>query len=158
MGVLRRRGIVAPADRTRAGHRLYAPDTVARLAQVRTLRELGLGLADSPTVEQVRAWVEPAELSPDPDVRAAVRRLGEDCAAGLPDEAPAPPRPDVIAVVRDLVGPAVARGIPGGTPTLASPPHGRAAGGAFPGVMSAGGRPCWRCASCRPRLPAGRRR
>ncbi|MFF5899680.1 MerR family transcriptional regulator [Streptomyces argenteolus] len=202
------RGIVEPADRTHAGYRLYAPDTVARLALVRTLRELGLGLAvirrvvdqertlgevaaehaaaldaqisilrlrravltaaatreptpeemermhqlatlseaerrrliddfldsvfeglprashyaaarrsmtpelpDSPTDEQVGAWVELAELSLDPDFRAGVRRLTEDHAAGLPDDAPMPPRPDLIALVRDLVRPAVARGI-----------------------------------------------
>ncbi|MEU9171694.1 MerR family transcriptional regulator [Streptomyces sp. NPDC048420] len=37
-------GIVTPADRTHAGHRRYAPGAVARLAFVRTLRELGLGL------------------------------------------------------------------------------------------------------------------
>ncbi|MGA4845309.1 MerR family transcriptional regulator [Streptomyces sp. G5(2025)] len=202
------RGIVEPADRTHAGYRLYALDTVARLALVRTLRELGLGLAmirrvvdqeltlsevaaehaaaldaqisilrlrrvvlaaaatreptpeemqlmhqlatlseterrrlvddflnsvfeglhrgsyhaaarrsmtpelpDSATDEQVRAWVELAELSMDPDFRATERRLAEDHAADLPDDAPAPPRPDMIAMVRDLVGPAVARGI-----------------------------------------------
>lgn len=39
------RGMVAPADRTAAGYRRYAPDAVARLALIRTLRELGLGLA-----------------------------------------------------------------------------------------------------------------
>lgn len=38
------RGIVVPTDRTAAGHRRYGPDAVARLALVRTLRELGLGL------------------------------------------------------------------------------------------------------------------
>lgn len=38
------RGIVAPAHRTPAGYRRYGPDAVARLALVRTLRELGLGL------------------------------------------------------------------------------------------------------------------
>ncbi|MFF7559982.1 MerR family transcriptional regulator [Streptomyces pseudovenezuelae] len=37
-------GIVTPADRTRAGHRRYGPEAVTRLAFVRTLRELGLGL------------------------------------------------------------------------------------------------------------------
>ncbi|MQY34615.1 hypothetical protein SRB17_25850 [Streptomyces sp. RB17] len=201
------RGIVAPADRTHAGYRRYAPAAVARLALVRTLRELGLGLdviqrvvdqeltlgevaaehaaaldvqisilrlrravltaaarreptpeemelmhqlatlsaaerrrlvddfldsvfeglhsgshaaarrsmtpelPDDPTDEQVRAWVELAELSLDPDFRATVRRLAEDHAAALPDSAPTPPRPDVIAVARDLVGPAVACGI-----------------------------------------------
>ncbi|MFE2064401.1 MerR family transcriptional regulator [Streptomyces sp. NPDC059467] len=202
------RGIVEPAGRTHTGYRLYAPDTVARLALVRTLRELGLGLPmirqvvdqeltlsevaaehaaaldaqisilrlrrvvltaaakrestpeemelmhqlaklseaerrrliddflnsvfegphrgsyyaaarrsmtpelpDSPTDEQIRAWVELAELSLDPDFRANVRRLAEDHAAALPDDAPTPPRPDMIAIVRDLAGPAVARGI-----------------------------------------------
>ncbi|MGW0883075.1 MerR family transcriptional regulator [Streptomyces sp. NPDC002671] len=202
------RGIVAPADRTHAGYRRYSPDAVARLALVRTLRELGLGLSmirrvvdqeltlsevaaehaaaldvqisvlrlrravltaaagreptpeemelmhqlatlsaaerrrlidgfldtvfeglhcgsrhaaarrsmtpelpDSPTDEQVRAWVELAELSLDPDFRASVRRLVEDHAADLPDSATTPPRPDLVAVARDLVGPAVACGI-----------------------------------------------
>jgi DNA-binding transcriptional MerR regulator len=38
------RGIVTPADRTPAGYRRYGPEAVARLALVRTLRELGLGL------------------------------------------------------------------------------------------------------------------
>jgi DNA-binding transcriptional MerR regulator len=38
-------GIVTPADRTPAGYRRYGTEAVARLAFVRTLRELGLGLA-----------------------------------------------------------------------------------------------------------------
>ncbi|MEH0575810.1 MULTISPECIES: MerR family transcriptional regulator [Streptomyces] len=38
------RGIVTPAERTPAGYRRYGPDAVTRLALVRTLRELGLGL------------------------------------------------------------------------------------------------------------------
>src|SRR5690242_6974743 len=38
------RGIVTPAERTPAGYRRYGPEAVARLALVRTLRELGLGL------------------------------------------------------------------------------------------------------------------
>ncbi|MFJ1602225.1 MerR family transcriptional regulator [Streptomyces sp. NPDC088253] len=199
------RGIVAPADRTHAGYRRYAPDAVARLALVRTLRELGLGLdmirrvvdqeltlsevaaehaaaldvqisilrlrravltaaaereptpkemelmhqlatlseaerrrliddfldsvfaglhsgshyaaarrsmtpelPDNPTDVQIRAWVELAELSLDPDFRVSVRRLAEDHVAGLPDGTPTPPRPDLVAVARDLVRPAVA--------------------------------------------------
>ncbi|MER5943511.1 MerR family transcriptional regulator [Streptomyces sp. NPDC001928] len=202
------RGIVAPADRTHAGYRRYDPDAVARLALVRTLRGLGLGLdvirrvvdqeltlgevaaehaaaldveisilrlrravltaaaqreptpeemelmhqlatlseaerrrliddfldtvfgglhtsspyaaarrsmtpelPDNPTDQQVRAWVELAELSLDPDFRASVRRLTEDHVAHLPVGSPTPPRPDTIAVARDLVGPAVACGI-----------------------------------------------
>jgi hypothetical protein len=71
-------------------------------------------LPDSPAEEQVRAWVELAELSLDPDFRAGERRLAQDHAAGLPGlpgHAPTPPRPDVAAVTRDLVAPAVACGI-----------------------------------------------
>ncbi|MEF2529772.1 hypothetical protein [Streptomyces sp. CS62] len=76
---------------------MYAPDTVARLALVRTLRELGLGLglADSPTVEQVRAWVEPAELSPRPGCprrRAAPGRRLRGRPARRSPCAPAPGR------------------------------------------------------------------
>ncbi|MEU4932859.1 MerR family transcriptional regulator [Streptomyces yokosukanensis] len=37
-------GLVVPVSRTAAGYRRYGPDAVARLALVRTLRELGLGL------------------------------------------------------------------------------------------------------------------
>jgi DNA-binding transcriptional MerR regulator len=202
------RGIVAPADRTHAGYRRYAPDAVARLALVRTLRELGVGLdtirrvvdqelslsevaaehaaaldvqisilrlrravltaaaereptpkemelmhqlatlseaerrsliddfldtvfeglrsgshhaaarrsmtpelPDNPTDDQVRAWVELAELSLDPDFRARLRRLAEDHVADLPDGTPTPPRPGMVAVARDLVRPAMTCGI-----------------------------------------------
>ncbi|MER6075216.1 MerR family transcriptional regulator [Streptomyces sp. NPDC001817] len=204
-------GIVAPADRTRAGYRRYAPDAVARLAFVRTLRELGLGLGiirrvvaqeltlsevaaehaatldvqisilrlrravltaaaqreptpkemelmhqlatlseverrcliegfldtvfegphggayydaarrtmtpelpDSPTDEQVRGWVELAELSLDPDFRASVRRLAKNHVSDLPDGAR--PRPDMVAIARDVVGEAVACGISPASP------------------------------------------
>ncbi|MFG3025574.1 MerR family transcriptional regulator [Streptomyces sp. NPDC048254] len=206
------RGIVAPAGRTPAGYRRYAPDAVARLALVRTLRELGLGLdvirrvvdqeltlgevaaehaaaldvqisvlrlrravltaaaereptpkemelmhqlatlsaaerrhmiddfldavfeglhsgshaaarrsmtpelPDNPTDDQVRAWVELAELSLDPDFRATARRLAEDHAGSLPEGAARRPRPDVVAVARDVVAPAVACGIRADSP------------------------------------------
>jgi DNA-binding transcriptional MerR regulator len=202
------RGIVMPADRTPAGYRRYAPDTVARLALVRTLRDLGLGLdairrvvdqeltlgevaaehaaaldvqisilrlrravltaaarreptpeemelmhelatlseaerrrlidgfldtvfegphggphhaaarrsmtpelPDNPTDEQTGAWVELAELSLDPDFRATVRRLVAHHAADLRDGTSRRPRPDAVAVARDLVEPAVTSGI-----------------------------------------------
>lgn len=197
------RGIMVPAQRTPAGHRRYGPDAVTRLALVRTLRELGLGLhsirrvvdreltlgdvaaehaaaldvqigilrlrravlaaaarreatpeemelmhqlarlseaerrrlvedfldtvfdgldgtgghaaarrsltpelPESPTDEQVEAWVELATLSLDPEFRAQVRHLAELHAA----DRPARPRPDVVAVARDLAGAAVAGG------------------------------------------------
>ena len=38
-------GVVPPAGRTDAGYRLYGPDALARLALVRTLRDLGIDLA-----------------------------------------------------------------------------------------------------------------
>lgn len=44
------RGIVTPTGRSPAGHRRYGADAVARLALVRTLRDLGL---DLPTIQQV---------------------------------------------------------------------------------------------------------
>jgi DNA-binding transcriptional MerR regulator len=202
------RGLVTPADRTSAGYRRYGPDAVARLALVRTLRELGLGLdairrvtdqeltlgeaaaehaaaldvqirilrlrravltvaarrgpaleemervhqlatlseterrrlvdefldvifegghgssgraavrrsmtpelPDSPTDEQVAAWVELAELSMDPGFRTGVRSLVEDHVAHLPYGAATPPRPDVVAVTRELVETAVSSGM-----------------------------------------------
>ncbi|MBN6041125.1 MerR family transcriptional regulator [Amycolatopsis sp. 195334CR] len=190
-------GIVVPACRTDAGYRRYTADAVARLALVRTLRELGFGLGvirqvadrertlgevaaehaaaldaqlhllrlrravltiaakreptteemelvhhlatlseterrrliedfldavldpelagvrrtltpelpDDPTEEQLRAWVELAELSLDPEFRAALRRLVAE------HEVSVPPRPDAVALTRELAGPAVASGI-----------------------------------------------
>ncbi|MDT0342422.1 MerR family transcriptional regulator [Streptomyces litchfieldiae] len=68
-------------------------------------------LPRSPTDEQVRAWVELAELSLDPDFRAGARRLAEDHAALMNHDVPMPPRPDVVAITRELVGAAVASGI-----------------------------------------------
>lgn len=44
------RGVVVAAGRTGGGYRLYAPDAVARVALVRTLRELGV---DLPTIARV---------------------------------------------------------------------------------------------------------
>jgi hypothetical protein len=68
-------------------------------------------LPDNPTDDQVRAWVELAELSLDPDFRSSLRRLAEDHVADLPDGTPTPPRPDMVAVARDLVRPAMTCGI-----------------------------------------------
>jgi DNA-binding transcriptional MerR regulator len=46
------RGILPPAERSDAGYRLYGPDALARLALVRTLRDLGVDLA---TIRRVLA-------------------------------------------------------------------------------------------------------
>lgn len=202
------RGIVAPAGRTPAGYRRYGPDAVSRLALVRTLRELGLGLdvirrvvdreltlgqvaadhaaaldvqigvlrlrravltaaarreptfeemelmhelallshaekhrlvddflgavfeglhagsgqaaarrsmtpelPDSPTEEQVAAWVELAELSLDTGFRASVRRMARSDEDDRPDGGTTPPRPDAVAITRDIARSAVASGI-----------------------------------------------
>ncbi|MGW1000842.1 helix-turn-helix domain-containing protein [Streptomyces sp. NPDC002520] len=205
------RGLVPPADRTHSGHRRYGSDAVARLALVRTLRELGLGveeirrvldrelplgrvarehaaaldaqiavlrlrravliaaagreatfeemermhqlatlsaaerrrliddflraaltdghepggtgptaaarrsltpeLPDDPTEQQVTAWVELAELSLDPGFRSEIRQLYDLHTATTPaGTAPAPPRPDVVALTREHVAPALSAG------------------------------------------------
>ncbi|PXY17993.1 MerR family transcriptional regulator [Prauserella flavalba] len=48
-------GLLPPTDRTHAGYRLYDAKALARLELVRTLRELGIGLAD---VDKVLARAE----------------------------------------------------------------------------------------------------
>ncbi|WP_327235909.1 MerR family transcriptional regulator [Streptomyces sp. NBC_01317] len=208
------RGIVAPARRSPAGHRLYGTDAVARLALVRTLRDLGLGLPtirkvlerelslpevaaahaealavrirvlrlrravltavaergtipeeldlmhqlatlsederrrligefleavfgapdtgppvfaaaarsmtpempDSPSTEQLRAWVELAELSQDEGFRAHLRRLAEDDIAEGTGRATPLPRPGLVAAVLDRVRPALAAAVDAAAP------------------------------------------
>ncbi|MFF8840269.1 MerR family transcriptional regulator [Streptomyces sp. NPDC015130] len=207
------RGIVAPADRSPAGYRLYSIDAVARLDLVRTLRELGLDLStirkvvdrelslpevaaahaealavqirvlrlrravltavaergstpeemelmhrlaqfsederrrliggfldavfggldaapafagvmrsmtpelpDIPEAEQVRAWVELAEMSLDPGFRAVVRRMTEEEAAEQTRSDMTVPRRDITAAVRDQAGPALTAGIDPASP------------------------------------------
>src|SRR5688572_865215 len=54
-------GVLPPAGRTDAGYRLYGPDALARLALVRTLRDLGIDLA---TVRRVlEAEVDVADVA-----------------------------------------------------------------------------------------------
>ncbi|MET8788295.1 MerR family transcriptional regulator [Streptomyces sp. NPDC004589] len=68
-------------------------------------------IPDSPEPEQVRAWVEWAELAMDPDFRAGMRRMAEEHAAEQERGDTTTPRRDLAAVVRDRVGPALAAGI-----------------------------------------------
>lgn len=63
-------------------------------------------LPADPTEEQLAAWLELAELALDDGFRAAVRRLAREHARG----ACAPPRPDVVALARELAGPVIAAG------------------------------------------------
>jgi len=63
-------------------------------------------LPDDPSIEQVDAWVELAELTQDPEFRATVRALSDRQVAdnrGL--------QPDAIALIRDQVAPALAAGL-----------------------------------------------
>lgn len=68
-------------------------------------------MPDNPEAEQVRAWVEWAELAADPDFRAGVRRMAEDHAAEQAPGGTVGVRRDLGAVVRDRVGPALAAGV-----------------------------------------------
>ncbi|MFC8823949.1 MerR family transcriptional regulator [Streptomyces sp. NPDC057137] len=89
------------------------------------MRSMTPELPDDPADEQLDAWLELAELSRDPDFRAAVRRLMEDDAADRAGaRAGAVPRRDPVAVVRDTAGPAMTAGIdpdsPRADPVVAS--------------------------------------
>ncbi|GAA1370536.1 MerR family transcriptional regulator [Streptomyces beijiangensis] len=72
-------------------------------------------LPEHPEPEQVTAWVELAELSRDPEFRAAMRRTAEHLAA---ERAPALRR-DLVATVRDEADRALAAGIAPGSPEAA---------------------------------------
>ncbi|MFJ8196906.1 MerR family transcriptional regulator [Streptomyces sp. NPDC096152] len=68
-------------------------------------------IPDYAEVEQVRAWVEWAELAMDPDFRVSVRRMIEDYAAEQAQGDTVGLRRDFAAAVRDQAGPALAAGI-----------------------------------------------
>ncbi|MFI5745977.1 MerR family transcriptional regulator [Streptomyces sp. NPDC051644] len=78
------------------------------------MRSMTPELPDSPDAEQIEAWVELAELSQDPDFRAAVRSMAEHHAAERARGDTAGLRRDPAATVRDHVTPALTAGI---TPT-----------------------------------------
>ncbi|MGX1502705.1 UNVERIFIED_CONTAM: DNA-binding transcriptional MerR regulator [Streptomyces graminofaciens] len=75
------------------------------------MRSMTPELPGDPGPEQIRAWVELAELSQDPQFRAAVRRSVEDLAAQYAQTGARPPQRDLGATVRDLVGPALDDGV-----------------------------------------------
>ncbi|MEV6513084.1 MerR family transcriptional regulator [Streptomyces sp. NPDC051642] len=80
------------------------------------MRSMTPELPDNPEAEQVRAWVELAELSLDPDFRSSLRRLAEDQAAEQARSDTTGPRRDISAVVRDQAGPALTAGIDPASP------------------------------------------
>lgn len=75
------------------------------------MRSMTPELPDNARVEQVEAWVELAGLSQDPDFRASMRRVVEQHAADRAHDDQVGVRRDVVALVRDRVGPALVAGI-----------------------------------------------
>jgi DNA-binding transcriptional MerR regulator len=67
-------GLLSPSRRTASGHRLYAAADVARLQQIRSLRELGFSL------DEVREFLERPDASPRRVLRMHVERLREQIA------------------------------------------------------------------------------
>lgn len=67
-------GLLSPSGRTASGHRLYVAADVARLQQIRSLRELGFSL------DEVREFLERPDASPRRVVRMHVERLREQIA------------------------------------------------------------------------------
>ncbi|MCX4905258.1 MerR family DNA-binding transcriptional regulator [Streptomyces sp. NBC_00878] len=90
-------GALPPVTRSEGGYRLYDAGSVARLEltfdgldtadpDIRTRMRFGVpDLPDDPTIEQVDAWVELAELMRDTDFRARMRRAVE---FNVPDRGP----------------------------------------------------------------------
>ncbi|MEU6340813.1 MerR family transcriptional regulator [Streptomyces sp. NPDC046977] len=105
-------------------------------------RTLTPELPDDPTPEQLRAWVELAGLAEDEAFRARLRALAEDLTARRARAGDGLPRRDLVAVVRDRVGPAVAAGVDplsaGAEPVVAALTAGcaEALGAADDGVLS----------------------
>jgi DNA-binding transcriptional MerR regulator len=64
-------GLLTPSWHTEAGHRLYTAADVARLQQIKSLRQLGLAL------DEVRACLEDADFSPLALIEAQLSRLRE---------------------------------------------------------------------------------
>ncbi|MEW2261813.1 MerR family transcriptional regulator [Streptomyces sp. NPDC047853] len=75
------------------------------------MRSMTPELPDNPDSEQIRAWVELAELTRDPGFRALVRLLAQEQTAGLDQGSPPALHRDLAAIVRDQVTPVVAAGV-----------------------------------------------
>ncbi|MEV0188099.1 MerR family transcriptional regulator [Kitasatospora purpeofusca] len=77
-------------------------------------------LPDDPEPEQVHAWVELAELTQDPDFRAAVRRMAEYQAAERAQGDTTGLHHDLTEAVRDHVGRALDAGLAPASPGAAA--------------------------------------
>ncbi|WP_437991598.1 MerR family transcriptional regulator [Sorangium sp. So ce145] len=67
-------GLLAPSHRTASGHRMYSAGDVARLQQIKSLRELGFSL------EQIAACLDQPGFSPLQTVELHLSRLREQIA------------------------------------------------------------------------------
>ncbi|MFI7654194.1 MerR family transcriptional regulator [Streptomyces albidoflavus] len=86
---------------------VFGPEPGLPLAGV--ARTLTPELPDEPDAAQLRAWLELAALTRDPGFRAHLRDLCQEAASGT--GTPGVPRPDLTATVREIVAPALARGL-----------------------------------------------
>ncbi|MEU0122956.1 MerR family transcriptional regulator [Streptomyces albidoflavus] len=86
---------------------VFGPEPGLPLAGV--ARTLTPELPDEPDAAQLRAWLELAALTRDPDLRAHLRDLCQEAASGT--GAPGVPRPGLTATVRKVVAPALATGL-----------------------------------------------
>lgn len=64
-------GLLSPAHRTDAGYRLYSSSDVARLQQIKSLRELGFPL------QEIRTLLDRADVCPQRVIALHIRRLKE---------------------------------------------------------------------------------
>ncbi|MGA5007847.1 MerR family transcriptional regulator [Streptomyces koyangensis] len=85
----------------------FGPEPGLPLAGV--ARTLTPELPDEPDAAQLRAWLELAALTRDPDFRAHLRELGQEIAPGT--GTPGVPRRGLAATVREVVAPALATGL-----------------------------------------------
>ena len=67
-------GLLAPAQRSEAGYRLYVAEDVVRLQQIKSLRQVGF------TLEEIREWLDRPGFSPQHVIGLHINRLREQIA------------------------------------------------------------------------------
>ncbi|MEV0339995.1 MerR family transcriptional regulator [Nocardia sp. NPDC050713] len=114
MNTMHRLATLTDAERRRIVHD-FVDETFggidANPELVELLRSTVPDLPEDPTPEQVRAWMELAELARDADFRAAVRRMAEYQASERANGDTTGLHHELTEAVRDLVGAALAAGL-----------------------------------------------
>ncbi len=64
-------GLLTPSGRTEAGYRLYTVRDIARLQQIRSLRQLGFSL------EEIQDWLDRPDFAPQAAIRLHIQQLQE---------------------------------------------------------------------------------